>query len=204
MSLIDHIKRIKAIADLGILYGNTDYDLERYRELRQISIEMLGEIIHIPVHEIEKFYAPVTEYPTAKVDVRALVLNDKGQVLLVKEVSDGCWSLPGGWADIGFSPAEVAVNEVEEETGLHVECNQLLAVFDKKCHPHPPQAFYVYKLIFHCVILDENIDKGFDILDTGFFDMDHLPPLSVNRILKSQIETVYKRLMSGEKATIFD
>jgi len=34
----------------------------------------------------------------------------------------------------------VAVKDVKEETGLDVKPNKLLAILDKRCHPHLPQA----------------------------------------------------------------
>lgn len=60
-------------------------------------------------------------YQTPKVDIRAVIFNESGEILMVKEKVDGCWSLPGGWADVGYTPSEVAVKEVREETGLEVK-----------------------------------------------------------------------------------
>ena len=60
------------------------------------------------------------DYPTAKVDTRGMVLSPGKKILLVKESIDNKWSLPGGWADIGYSPREVIVKEFKEETGLDV------------------------------------------------------------------------------------
>ena len=51
--------------------------------------------------------------------------------------------MPGGWADVGYTPFEVAVKEVFEETGLHVDAVRLLAVFDKSKHDHPEEPWYV-------------------------------------------------------------
>jgi 8-oxo-dGTP pyrophosphatase MutT (NUDIX family) len=48
------------------------------------------------------------------VDVRAVVFRE-GKVLLTKERADGRWTLPGGWADVGSSPGEMAARETLEE-----------------------------------------------------------------------------------------
>ena len=40
--------------------------------------------------------------------------------------------------------SEAAVKEVKEETGPDVKPDKLLAILDKRCHPHPPEADYVY------------------------------------------------------------
>lgn len=204
-TLLNLTKRIKAIADTGLLYNTNDYDRERYTELLEISHELTSLLIDQPVEVIKGFYAPNKDYPTPKVDVRGLLLNAAGEILLVKEMADGKWTLPGGWADIGLSPAEVIVKEFREETGLTVKATQLLAVFDKKCHPHPAQAFYVYKFALLCEITgDSPLQKGFDILDAAFFPVDQLPELSEDRILRSQIELLHKKAADPQSAAYFD
>ena len=71
-------------------------------------------------------------------------------MLLVKERSDGLWSLPGGWADIGESPSSAATREVKEESGYEVIPKKLAAVYDRDLHNHPPLPFHAYKLFFLC------------------------------------------------------
>ena len=201
---LNNIKRLKNIADLGLLYAKDPFDRERYEELLDISLEMMSQLADTPLSKITNFYTPTTDYPTPKVDIRALVLNEKNQILLVRESSDGRWSLPGGWADVGLSAREVAVKEVLEETGLTVKTERLLAVFDKKCHPHPPQPFYVYKFIVLCRYLSGEFKVPHDILEIGYFDIEKLPPLSENRILASQIALVFQKVADNDLTTYFD
>ena len=54
----------------------------------------------------------------SKVAVGAVVGNDDGEILLVQRADSGVWLYPTGWADVGYSPSEVAVKEVHEETGI--------------------------------------------------------------------------------------
>ncbi len=164
---------------------------------------MLHEVTGKEIEMIKDLYFDVKEYPTAKVDIRGILLKD-GKILLVRESMDGKWSLPGGWADIGYSPREVVIKEFKEETGLDIVTEKLLAVFDKKMHPHPPQAFYVYKLVFLCTAGSSELQKGFDILDIGYFEVNNLPELSEDGILKSQIQLLYKKIESGDNITYFD
>ncbi len=204
--MLNLAKRIKSIADTGLLYSSNEYDRERYTELLAISHELMGQLTGLPVEVIKNFYAPNKDYPTAKVDVRGLLLNEQGQVLLAREMADGKWTLPGGWADVGYSPAEVIEKEFLEETGLQVKATRLLAVFDKRCHPHPPQPFYVYKFALLCELKtkEQSLNKGFDILETGYFPVDQLPDLSEERILAAQIELLYKKATGGDFAAYFD
>lgn len=206
-TLLDIAKRIRAISDKGLLYSTGGYEKERYTELLAISEKLMSDALQAPVEMVQRSFEPCVDYPTPKVDVRAMVLNSRGQILMVQEKADNCWSLPGGWADIGQTPSEVAVNEVQEETGLDVRCTFLAAVFDKRMHPHPPEPYYVYKMIFCCELTgDENtaLTPAFDVLDAGWFSVDELPPLSKNRILESQVKTVFQNIRQQHFITIFD
>ncbi|HYD23053.1 MAG TPA: NUDIX hydrolase [Flavipsychrobacter sp.] len=202
--LLEHCKRLKTIADTGILYSTNEYDQERYTELRAMSLELLSMIGGHRVEELNAAFLLVTDHPTAKVDVRGVVLSDDKRILLVRESIDGRWSLPGGWAEIGHSPMETVINECKEETGLDVQVEKLLAVFDKRKHPHTPQATYVYKMVFYCTATSHEIQKGFDVLDVQYFPIDNLPALSQNRILESQIKMVYEKIIKQAWEAYFD
>ena len=204
MDFLNEIKRLKSISDIGLFYSKDNYDRERYETVRDISQSLLAHLINQPLSILTDFYINPLDYPTPKVDIRALVLNEKMEILMVQEQTDGFWALPGGWADIGSSPKEVAIKEVAEETGLAVDVKTLLAVFDKRCHPHPPEANYVYKLVFGCQYTEGGLAKGFDILDVNFFPIHQLPPLSKQRILDTQIQLVFQKWVNKDAETYFD
>ncbi len=201
---LNYLKRLKALADTGMVYSKEPYDLERYEEIKKISLQLMSEVTEMPLETITSFYGPQKDYPTPKVDIRGIVLNDQGEVLMVKEQVDGNWSIPGGWADIGYTPSEVIQKEIKEETGLDVTVEKLLAVYDKKCHDHPPQAHYVYKIVFFCKLTGGEINKSFDILDVDYFPVDKLPPISKDRILDEQIRELVALIQSGSNEVLFD
>ncbi len=192
MDYLNIIKRIKALSETGLVYAQNGYEIERNQELVDLSKQMMAAISQLPIEALDNFYAPPTEYPTAKVDVRGFVLNDKDEILMAKEQVDKKWTIPGGWADVGLSPAENTIKEIEEETGIKAEVVRLLAVYDKRFHSHPPSPFYVYKIIFLCKMVGGELRGNFDIEDSGWFKLDELPELSEDRITKSQIEELYK------------
>ena len=204
INTIELIKRIKVLADTGLLYADNEYDRERYDELASISLQLMSITAGQSFSVLRNFFMPVNDYPTPKVDVRGLILNEANEVLLVKESLDGKWSLPGGWGEVGFSPSEVIRKEIREETGLDAIVARLLAVFDKRCHPHPSQPLYVYKLVFLCEAVTGSLNPGFDIEDARYFAMEHLPELSEDRILASQIEQVYELATQEESNAHFD
>ncbi|NDV47828.1 NUDIX domain-containing protein [Paludibacter sp. 221] len=202
--LLDIAQRIRALSQTGLFYSKDEYDKERYEELECLSNELTAILTGNDIDIIKDCFRPAEDYVTPKVDIRAVVFDDNERILMVKELADGKWSLPGGWADVGFSPKEVAVKEVKEETGLDVVAVRLLAVMDKKCHAHPPAPHYSYKIFILCKITGGEFTDVFDIQDKGFFSQDGLPPLSEERILKEQIDLMFEYHRNPTKEAIVD
>ncbi|TAI47802.1 NUDIX hydrolase [Flagellimonas allohymeniacidonis] len=198
------VKRLKAIADTGLVYTEGDYDKERYEELQKISLQLLAHIAEAPLQVMQDFFVPQKEYPTPKVDVRGFVLNDKNEVLMARERVDGKWTIPGGWADVGSTPSEVAVKEIFEETGLAARVVRLLGIYDKQVHPHPPEPYYIYKIVFLCEITGGSLIPGFDMLGADFFPLDALPSLSEERILETQVRQLFDLAKSNSNEVHFD
>lgn len=190
-SLLTLAKRIQALSENGQHYAQSDYDLDRYQELEKIAFEMISLISHVPVDAIKLGIEEKEGYRTPKVDVRAVVFNEEDKILMVREEIDGNWSLPGGWADIGFTPAEIAVKETMEESGVKVKASRLLAVLDKRCYDHPPDLHYAYKIFIECEILDNTLKTGFETSDAGYYSLENLPELSTPRNTEKQIRMMF-------------
>lgn len=191
--------RIRALSQTGLVYAADEYNTERYQELLSLSNKITSLVTNTTLSEVESCYRIETDYVTPKVDIRAVVFNDQNEILLVKERADGGWAIPGGWADVGFSPSEVAVKEVKEETGLDVQPIRITAVHDKRCHSHPPAPHYAYKIFILCKLIGGEFNTAFDILDKGFFGQNNIPPLSEERTLKSQIDLMFEYLYNPDK-----
>ena len=200
--LITLAQRIRALSQTGLTYNRNGYETERFQELIAISDRIVSLVSGIGEAEINACYTPVKEYITPKVDIRAVVFNSNDEVLLVREKVDGRWSLPGGWSDIGYTPKEVAVKETKEESGLDVCVERLLAVMDKRCHAHPAGPFYIYKMFILCKIIGGEFNKTFDIMDKGFFPLNSLPPLSLDRNLPEQINLMFE-LRNNPSAPVY-
>jgi ADP-ribose pyrophosphatase YjhB (NUDIX family) len=120
-------------------------------------------------------------YLTPKLDVRAAVHDESGRLLLVREVSDGRWALPGGWADVGETLAEGVVREVREETGFDVEVERLLGIYDRERWGHPPMLHYTLKTVVRCRVVGGRAAPSAETDAVAWFACDELPPLSVQR-----------------------
>jgi ADP-ribose pyrophosphatase YjhB (NUDIX family) len=200
-------KRLQSIAQAGIFYSeDKPFDRERYEEISQLSVQILSNLTDEPIEKIGNLFTQERDgYQTPKVDIRAVVFNESGEILMVKEKVDGCWSLPGGWADVGYTPAEVAVKEVQEETGLEVKTIRLLAVMDKRNHPHPLEGWYVYKIFILCEKSGGTISKKTtETSDIQYFSLENLPPLSEPRNVYSQIKMMFEYRDNPKKEVYFD
>lgn len=200
---LEWAQRLQAIAQAGLTYTDNGYDIERYEELREISIAMMREQSGAPYSVVKELFASEKGYPTPKVDVRGVVFRE-GDILLVREKSDGKWTLPGGWADIGYTPKEIAVKEIREEAGLIVRADKLLAVLDKKCHPHPPQPYYIYKLFIRCEPIGGEMAAGLETSDVAYFGEHELPELSTDRTTESQIRLMFDYWRNPAKEVTLD
>jgi ADP-ribose pyrophosphatase YjhB (NUDIX family) len=206
--LLEHAQRLQAIAQSGIAYPTTPYELERYLEVRQISVALLQELTDEPYDKIVRTFASETGYQTPKIDIRAIVFRGADEILMVREKVDrGRWTPPGGWADIGLTPFEVAAKEAQEESGLSVKPVRLLAVFDKKKHAHPAQPWYVYKMFILCeVISGELLQETAETGGAQWFHEHQLDglELSTDRITLEQLQTLFQFARDPDLPTMCD
>lgn len=196
-------QQIQAIAQTGLTYTEGLYDRERYHALQQIAAEMMAAGSNGDVRQILDLFAQESGYPTPKVDVRGVVFRDD-KILLVLERADGRWTLPGGWADVGDSPAECVVREVREESGFEVRAVKLLAVYDRSRHGHVPHPNYIYKLFFLCALVGGTAVPSIETAAVEFFPVDNLPPLSISRVTAVQIQRMFDHYRHPEWPTDFD
>ncbi len=181
------IKEIRAIAQTGLHYVQDPFDKERYERLAAISHELYAMYSKADLKTIEHFFFPERGYATPKVDLRCCIIRD-GKILLVKEKSDGKWTMPGGWADQNETPLQGIIREVQEEAGYQIKNCRLYAVRDRDSHPYTPKfPATVYKLFFIAEADEGHFVENTEITELDFFLPDQLPELSEDRILTEDI-----------------
>ena len=197
-------KQLQALSQNGLTYAQNPFDLERYEQIQHIAAEMLAEKANAKIEDVLDLFSREKDYATPKVDVRGAVFKD-GKILLVKERSDGRWTLPGGWADIGESPSESVEREVWEESGFHVKAKRLAAVYDRDKHPHKPlMNYHVYKLFFICEITGGEATTSSETEQVAFFSVSDLPELSITKILPEQISKMFEYYKRDGLPVYFD
>lgn len=199
---LDWAKRLQALAQAGLTFTKDEFDRERYVELQQIATEMFERQSDLSLDEVTKL-THVDGYPTPKLDVRGVVFRDD-TILLVKERSDGLWTLPGGYCEVGLSPSQNIIKEIEEETGFHVVPVRLLALFDMHHHGHSPLSQHYYKLFIECELIGGEAQVSHETSEVAFFTREHLPPLSTARNTQEQLHMCFEASWQKDWITLFD
>ena len=201
---IDWVEQIRAIAQNGITYSDEGFDLERYHQLKVIAHAMTSALTGAPKDRVDHYFLPEKGYTTPKIDVRGGVFKND-QILLVREKADNCWSLPGGWGDIGHSPSTNVEREIQEESGYTAKAVKLVAIKDMHQYPYTPRCpHHIYKLIFLCELTGGQPDPDLEISEVGFFSLDQLPELSVERTLPEDIRLLDQHRRDRSLSTRFD
>jgi len=191
----DFLLKIHSIAKIGLVYSTDPYALANYKEINDLTREMLEKFTDVTFDRPSMFSRDV--YPTPNVSVRTIVFDESSRVLFVKEAKDGRFSLPGGWCDLYESPAEAAQKECLQEAGATVTIERLVGVVNRT-PIKGPLAIPEYMLVFVGRLLGPLANHEFETTDAGFYDISALPPLSgkvsereiMRMITAAQTETV--------------
>ena len=181
---------LSAIARTGMGFTASLYERERYEEVLHVAADIKAAAHHLAEgiettretdHFVQEWLDNVGEgvpgYVTPKIAIGAVIGNDDGDILLVQRRESGVWLYPTGWADVGYSPSEVAVKEVEEETGIICEPVRLLSVIDGQRMGF--SRFGMYMLLFHCRATGGTLEgHPLETSDVGWFSEDALPEVT--------------------------
>jgi len=200
---LDWAQRLEMLAQSGLQYGENEYDRERYRTVKQIATEMLSALSQEDLPVIQGLIDPQSGYTTPKIDIRGVVFRDD-QILLVRELADNGWTLPGGWVDVNEPPSRAAEREVWEESGFKVKARKLLAVLDRNQHGFPPYIFHAYKIYILCEITGGAPSDSHETAGARFFAPDEIPPLSLARTTPEVIERMFEHYTHPDWPTDFD
>jgi ADP-ribose pyrophosphatase YjhB (NUDIX family) len=174
---------LSAIARTGLGFSDNLYERERFEEVLRVAGDIAASASGSPQVDdaqgrVEEWMGQIGEgvagYVTPKVAVGAAVGNDKGEMLLVQRADSGVWLYPTGWADVGYSAAEVVVKEVLEETGIEAEPVKLIAVLDglRLGFTRIP----LYSLVFQCRATGGELEAHpLECRQVGWFALDSLP-----------------------------
>ena len=195
-------REIFSMSQAGLTYSQNEFDIERYKRLQEISAEMIESESELSKESVLKSFSMQAGYATPKIDVRGAVIRDN-KILMIQERMDGKWAMPGGWADLGNSPASVAEREVWEESGYEVKAEKVIAVLDANRF-EPMEFYHAFKIIFLCELTGGAPRISHETLAVDFFDLHNLPPLSIYRTNASMLQEVFAHVQDSNRRTAFD
>ena len=197
--LYDYILKIQSIAKIGLVFSKDPYAITNYQQINDLTIEMLEKLMEIQFNRPNYFSRDI--YPTPSVSVRAIILNEKrDKVLMVRESNSGTYSFPGGWADLYDSPGQTAINESSQEAGADIELVRLVGVLNRtpfKTGVHVPE----YLVVFEGKLKGKLHEHEYETDDVNWFSVDELPPMS-RKVGKDEINRIIDAVKTDK--TIFD
>jgi len=196
-------RELRSIAQIGLTFCRDPFDRQRYQRIQELAASVIGQGAGRADPGLLDYIRHDVGYATPKVDVRAAAFVD-GRVLLVREVSDGFWTLPGGWADVNDSPSESVVREVFEESGFQARAVKLAAVYDFRKRNRPHHLDSIYKMFFICELVGGAAAPSIETSEVGFFAPAELPPLSTGRATPEQIQRMFRHAAEPALPTDFD
>jgi len=145
------------------------------------------------------------EYPESPLVGVGAVIVQNHRVLLIRRGQPpllGEWSLPGGVLECGETLREAVVREAREETGLVVETDEMLGVYERVIRGDEGRARYHYVLIdFLCRPIGGELKAGSDAAEVRWFTREELPALNLpddtnDVVLKGLARTMERRASS--------
>ncbi len=203
---------LAGVASTGLSFTENLYEKERFEEILHIAAEMKaylnghGDSEDRYVDEIFEVWRRsigrgIPGYVTPKTAVGAIVGNHQKELLLVQRADSGVWLYPTGWADVGYSPAEIVAKEVLEETGIRVRPTRLLSVVDGMQRGFTTVP--MYSMIFYCEPIGGDLKAHpLECLDVGWFGEEALPtPLAA---IGGWVKMAFSAINGQHGETYFD
>lgn len=197
---IDWAIKLQSIAQAGLYYTKNEFELERYKQIRDIAYQILESHSDIEIKKINDYFKPEIGYKTPKLDSRSVCFkNDK---LLLAQEKSGEWAIPGGWVDIDQTLSQNLIKEAKEEAGADIEPKFVIALHDWRSHidikfKHLP--FQILKVFVMCDLIDINFQENSETLQADFFSYKNLPKLALGKNTKDQIDICFEAQKSYKK-----
>lgn len=195
-------REIQAISQTGLHFAENHYQEERFNRLLEISAEIIGTYSNLERSDLIEVFNQQVGYATPRIDVRGAVFRDEN-LLFVREIADGGWTMPGGWADVGDVPSQAVEREVMEESGFQVKARKVIGVYDAN-RTGPLEIFHAFKIVFLCEIIAGEPRVSSETSEVKFFTKDNIPSnLSGERTRPRHIQDAFLAI-SEDRPTIFD
>jgi len=140
----------------------------------------------------EHFHDPDAPKPNRLVPAAsAVVIDDRGRVLLGKRADNGLWTIPGGAMDPGETIAATAIRETKEETGIDVEVTRLVGIYSDPNHViayADGEVRQQFSVCFACRPTGGDLHaQRSEVTDVGWFTPDEIQNMDVHPSIRLRI-----------------
>ena len=198
--------RLRDTAAFGLRFSKGVYEQERFRAVQDAAIELFSLATATPIEDFEPIRKKVLSRPTPFVAGDAAIIDEEGQMLLIRRTDNQKWAMPGGALEVGETPAAGIEREALEETGVRCRATDLVGIHDSRlCQTQSPN--HLYHIMYLCQATNAtNFGKGshsHEVLDVRWFAQSDLESLDLDPGHRSRIPEAY-RVWRGDKAAYFD
>lgn len=153
VDLLSLLDELRVMAQTGLFFADDPYDRERYERILELVSEHYGATLNVPPEEVHDRLTRNLGYVTPNIGVKAAIFDDEGRMLLMQRPDDseyiaGTWDIPGGAVEPLEPPAETAIRETHEETGLAVEPAEVVDAYFMDPNPLNPHGHVL--LLYLC------------------------------------------------------
>jgi len=191
--IINIAHELMAIAQDALVYNKNKFDIEHYERVRELAGELLSvAVVDMTAKQAQEIFEKETGYQTPKMDTRAVIFNDKDEVLLIKDY-DGKWALPGGWCEFDKTIMENTIKEAKEEAGLDVEPYRLVCAHSHRGHNNPDSFFHIIRFFMLCKKTGGSFEANSETTEAKYYALDSLPDnLNDHKCNPEQLKLCYK------------
>ncbi len=172
-SLRAYAFELAGMAKTGLEFASNDYDRDRFVRTLRIAESLTGMTFPDGIPQDVQYVSDLGVV-TPKTGTAVAAFDAPGRILLMQRADNRRWALPGGYAEIGSTPAANALRELREETGFEGEVERLLGIFDSGAF-QSPNPYQHYILLFRARLTGGAATTGVETAAVAFFARAELP-----------------------------
>ncbi|MCH8223210.1 MAG: NUDIX hydrolase N-terminal domain-containing protein [Chloroflexi bacterium] len=170
---------LRDVSAAGLFHSEIFYDRERYSRLQSLAEEMMAAAIGITTEDFTPLQKELFDHPGPLIGADAAIFDDRDRILLIRRSDNGLWAMPGGAAEVGERPADAAVREALEESGVASRPVGLVGIYDNHLWGSN-SSNHVYMLMFICeptggMALETEPSHSLEITERAWFALEDLP-----------------------------
>ncbi|MEU0502814.1 NUDIX domain-containing protein [Nocardia sp. NPDC005998] len=121
----------------------------------------------------------------------ALVVDDRGAILMQRRSDSGNWSFPGGIMEIGETLEQCVIRETKEESGLDIEITGILGIYTDPQHViayADGEIRQEFNITFYGRVIGGRIEVSSESTEVKFLRLEELETLPVHQTVRLRLQ----------------